>query len=87
MTSSATARWEVETAARHSGRQGSPTAVPYAMRHTFQAGRALGQIAQEPPPRCRLELRRAALGVEMDQLERVLEQELGHVAGRIFGEG
>lgn len=43
------------------------------LRHVPHARRAFAQVANEPPPRRRLRLRRTALEVEMDQLQRVLQ--------------
>jgi len=47
--------------------------------------RALSQIPLEPPHRCTLVLRRSALRVEMDELQRVLERTTlrTHVTGGI----
>jgi hypothetical protein len=49
------------------------------------SSRVLGEVALKPSPCCRFELRRAALGIKVDELQSVLERELRHLAGGVLG--
>jgi hypothetical protein len=51
----------------------------------LQPRRALGQIPLKPSQSCSLVLRRSALGVEMDKLERVLKRQVRQLAGGVLG--
>ena len=50
----------------------------------LQPRRALGQVPPEPPQRRSFVFRRAALSVEMDELEGVFEREFRQLAGRVL---
>jgi len=54
------------------------------LREVLEPRRAFRQVALEPAQRGLLVLRRSALGVEMDELERILEREVRKVAGGVF---
>jgi hypothetical protein len=56
------------------------------LRHVLQTGRPLRQIANEPPPRGRLELRRSPLTVEVDELERVRERQVRKLPRSVLGQ-
>jgi hypothetical protein len=50
-----------------------------------QARRSFAQVAHKPPSRRRLELRRPALGVQVDELKRVLERQVREFACGVLG--
>src|SRR5262249_44535353 len=54
------------------------------LREVLQPGRALADVALEPAHRRLLVLRRSALGVQVDELERVLEREVRQLAGGVL---
>jgi hypothetical protein len=47
------------------------------LREMLKPGRPLCQVTLEPPQRRTLVLRRSALGVEVDELQRILQREIG----------
>jgi hypothetical protein len=47
--------------------------------------RAFSEIPLQPFDRCALELRRAALAVEVHELQSILERELPHLPGGVLG--
>ena len=51
--------------------------TPSDLREVLEPRRALSQVPLEPAQRRLLVLRRAALGVEVDELQRILERRLG----------
>ncbi len=63
----------------------SAARLPDNLRERLERGRGLGQVPLEPPHRRLLVLRRPALGVEVDELQRVLERQVRELARCIFG--
>ena len=55
------------------------------LRKVLEPGRAFCQVTLKPTHRRSLELRRSALGVEMDELEGVLERQVRQLARRVLG--
>lgn len=54
-------------------------------REGLEPARAFGQVTLKPAQRSTLVLRRSALGIEVHELESVLERELGHLACDVLG--
>ena len=52
----------------------------------LQPRRAFGQVTLEPPHRRLLALRRPALGVHVDELERVLERQIREFASSVLSQ-